>query len=219
MPAPEPYAGGCLAVWLSSSSVSGQRGQNWGLWPPPFPPSGAHITDAPGASLSAPAGLGVSAGYYILGKRYRENLGEHLMGSRWSQSPATFTLPTASQAQDFSCLCRTFRLLPPSPSPSLPFWPGPLHTLRPCLVSLYRSLYTPGPYPCKAPHFDLPCCCIGSLNPHCVPGPILRTYIESLVTSSPGEGQCQPPFTDGETKAREANDCPRLLHEMRVQIL
>lgn len=157
--------------------------------------------------------------YYILGRRYRGNLGEHLTGSRWSQSPATFTLPTASQAQDPSCLCRTFRLLPPSPSPSLPFWPGPLHTLSPCLVSLYGSLYTPGPYPCKVPPFDLPCCCIGSLNPHCVPGPILRTYIESLVTSSPGEGQCQPPFTDGETKAREANDCPRLLHEMRVQIL
>lgn len=106
----------------------------------------------------------------------------------------------------------------PAPPPACLSGQAPF-TLSPCLMSLYGSLYTPGPYPCKAPHLDLPCCCIGSLNPHCMPGPILRTYIESLVTSSPGEGQRQPPFTDGETKAREANDCPRLLHEMRVQIL
>lgn len=39
------------------------------------------------------------------------------------------------------------------------------------------------------------------------------------VTSSLGEEQCQPPCTDGESKARGTSGCPRSLHELRVHKL
>lgn len=206
-----------VTVWLSPSSFSGQRGQT-GACSHPHSHSQALISaDATGASLSAPAGLGVPA-VCMSGRKYRENLGEPLMGAGGPK--AGFVQPC------LPCQLPPRHRIPGAlPDPQGPFHPAPppacLSSQAPCtpcipasrafpdLSILQAPLLGPPPWP--------PCCCFRSLSPHCMPGPIPRTYIPS--PAALGRGNAKPLLQMDKQRLESQVIAHEIIHEMRVQIL
>ena len=105
----------------------------------------------------------------------------------------------------------------PAPPPACLSGPAPCTPRSPSSPAFTDPSTLQTPIPAGPPSW--PPLLLRLSSPHCLSGPALSTSITSAVTSCPGEGQCQPPFTDGETEAREASDCLRSLQEVGVQRL
>ena len=204
-PSPEP----CLGVCLVSVSLLLSLRKDWSR---ACSCPSSHPRDA---QVHLSASVLLQTWGSLLSLSIRENLEDPVPlpqgGKLWTQASSAQPRVPRSMGPQVPLPDQAPLSSPFSPSPSSPrafLASAPLHTL----CSSYCASPVPPTSPFLAPLLPLP---VPEPPQHARPE--LSTSITSSVTSSPGERQGQPPFTDEETEAREASDCPRSLHQLRVQ--